>query len=178
MTSSEDARTIRRSSLRASFSPASAFFERARSSARRSLVSFDSSSTPPGLASAFASGTSVLSFVPVVSGGYQVGVGEDLGHLRNLQDRGGQGLKALHLLLLPLPLCLRKLPLCAVRPCGQFCERAAPHVLAHHAAVLGASPASGVVASPALPFLPRHGASYFPLQSRGGRRCVTQRDGR
>src|SRR5215207_5662932 len=105
ITSGEEERTSRRNSLRASLSPASAFSETALSSDRRSLVSSESSSAPgvcPGFALAFASGTSPLSFVSVVSGCYQVGPNEDLGGLRELEDRCDKGLQAFQLRLLPL----------------------------------------------------------------------------
>src|SRR5215218_1481251 len=97
MTSGEEERTSRRSLLRAFLSPASAFSERPRSSAMRSLASSDNSSTPD---------TSVLSFASVVSGVYQVGPDEDLRRLRQLLDRGGQGLQPLQLRLLSFSLCL------------------------------------------------------------------------
>src|SRR5215216_41125 len=84
-TSAEEARTFRRSFLRASLSPASALSERVLSSAMRSLVSFESSSSPF---------TSVHPLVLVVSGGYEVGAGEDFRRLRtriSSTARGGSG---------------------------------------------------------------------------------------
>jgi hypothetical protein len=104
-------------------------------------------------------------------------VGEYLRRLRDLEDRCGQGPKALELLPLPLPLCLLELPPDPVLLRRQLRERAPPDVLAHHPAALLASPAPGVVAPPALPFLPRHGARCLPLRSRGGSEGVTQRRG-
>src|SRR5215213_5557476 len=96
MTSGEDARTSRRNSLRASLSPASAFSERALSSARRPLTSSESSSAP---------GTSPLSFVFAVSSVHQVGCYEYLCRLRDLLERGDQTLQPLQ--LRPLSLSLR-----------------------------------------------------------------------
>src|SRR5215216_1029729 len=180
MTSGEEARTIRRNSLRASLSPASAFSETALSLVRRSLVSSESSSAPgvcPALSLAFASSTSVLSFVSVVSSCYQVGVGKDLCCLRQLEDRCDKRLQALQLRLLPFPLRLLKLPLRAVFLCDDLREWAGSYVFAQYAPILRASPAAGVVAPPAFSSLPCHGASYNLLQSRGGRRYVTQRRG-
>ena len=73
MTSGEDLATARLSCARAPLSPVSAFSERSCSSNRRSLVSSEISSTP-----GFVSGTSVLSFMSVVAGSYQVGPYKDL----------------------------------------------------------------------------------------------------
>src|SRR5215211_7589856 len=98
MTSGEEARTRRRNSFRASLSPASTFSERALSSVRRPLASSDISSAP---------GTSPLSFAFAAPCVYQVGCYEYLCRLRDLLDRGRQGLQPLQ--LRPLSLSLRPL---------------------------------------------------------------------
>src|SRR5215211_4324142 len=101
MTSGEETRNSRRNSFRASLSPASTFSERALSSVRRPFASSESSSVL-----GFASGTSVLSFVSVVSGVYQVGPDEDFRRLRQLLDRGGHSLQAFQLRFVSLSLRL------------------------------------------------------------------------
>src|SRR5215212_8279343 len=172
MTSGEESRTSRRSSLRASLSPPSASLESACNRAN-----FGSSSSRGSISALTPSPPFAL--VSVVAGSYQVGPNEDLRGTVKLEDRGCQGVQALQfppvLGLLLLPLCLRYLPLRAVCLCDDLRERAGSYVLAQYAAVLRASPAAGVVASSAFSFLPCHGASYRPLQSRGGRKRVTQR---
>src|SRR5215203_6121089 len=97
MTSGEEERTSRRSRLRAFLLPPSASSEMALSAASRPLASSESSSTP---------GTSPLSSVFVKSGGHEVGVGQDLCRLRQLLERGGQGLQAFQLRSLFLSLRL------------------------------------------------------------------------
>src|SRR5215203_1837371 len=129
ITSGEDERTIRRSFLRASASPASALSERARSSARRPLVSSDSSS-PLGVCPGLASDTSVLSSASVEPGGYEVGPGEDLRGLRNLQDRGSEALQVLQLAFLARLLGFSQLPFDAVLLGGQLTGDARAHVRA------------------------------------------------
>src|SRR5829696_7989218 len=96
MTSGEEARTRRRNSFLASLSPASAFSERALSSVRRPLASSDISSAP---------GTSPLSFTFAIASVYQVGCYEYFCRLRDLLDRGRQGLQPLQ--RRPLSLSLR-----------------------------------------------------------------------
>src|SRR5215217_8946534 len=96
MTSGEDARSSRRSSFRASLSPASAFSERTLSSVRRPLASSESSSAP---------GTSPLSFAFAVPPVYQLSYYEYHCRVRKLLDRGDQTLQPLQ--LCPLSLSLR-----------------------------------------------------------------------
>src|SRR5215208_795184 len=96
MTSGEEECTSRRNSRRASRSPASALSETARSSSRRFLVSSEGSSAPGS-----GSGTSPLSFASAVAGRYQLGPGEDIRRLRELQDRDAEGFEVLQLRPLP-----------------------------------------------------------------------------
>src|SRR5215217_2590116 len=104
-TPGEASLSLRLSSLFASLSPPSALLERLRNSSRLSRTSagIRCLSSAPRL----ASGTSPLSLVSMVAGCYQVGPDEDLRGLRQLEDRGDQGLQAFELRLLSLTLCFR-----------------------------------------------------------------------